>query len=169
VNNALISRSTVFRLEPLSEQHIVAIIKNALQDSRGYGLLSLDVTDDAIAHWAKYADGDARRALNALEIAAGSTAGSITFEVAQQSMQRKAIRYDKAGDGHYDHASALIKSVRAGKTDAALYWLACMLEAGEDPRFIARRMSIFASEDIGLADPRARMPTHAKPTYCVFI
>lgn len=155
VNNALISRSTVFRLEPLSEQHIVTIIKNALQDSRGYGLLSLDVTDDAIAHWAKYADGDARRALNALEIAAGSTAGSITFEVAQQSMQRKAIRYDKAGDGHYDHASALIKSVRAGKTDAALYWLACMLEAGEDPRFIARRMSIFASEDIGLADPRA--------------
>ena len=155
VNNALISRSTVFRLEPLSEENIVAILTRALHDKRGYGLLQLKVCDTAIQHWAKYADGDARRALNALEVAAGSTEGTITFEIAQQSMQRKAIRYDKLGDGHYDHASALIKSVRAGKTDAALYWLASMLEAGEDPRFIARRMSIFASEDIGLADPRA--------------
>tara|TARA_B100000959_G_scaffold281266_1_gene344947 strand:- start:966 stop:2117 length:1152 start_codon:yes stop_codon:yes gene_type:complete len=155
VNNALISRSTVFKLEPLSEKNIAKILRHALKDSRGFGALTIQVDNDAIAHWAKYADGDARRALNALEIAIGSTQGKITFEVAEQSMQRKAVRYDKNGDGHYDHASALIKSVRAGETDAALYWLASMLEAGEDPRFIARRMSIFASEDIGLADPRA--------------
>jgi putative ATPase len=155
VNAALISRSTVFRLEPLSEDDIEHVVRRAMKDPRGFGSLSIKVDDEAIVHWAKHADGDARRALNALEIAMSSTTDYVNIEIAQQSMQQKAVRYDRHGDGHYDHASALIKSVRASDTNAALYWLASMLEAGEDPRFIARRMSIFASEDIGLADPRA--------------
>ena len=155
VNNSLISRSTLFQLEPLTNQDIESILRRALTDQKGYGSLSLRVEDEAISHWAACADGDARRALNALEIAVQSTNEVIDLEVAQQSMQRKAVRYDKHGDNHYDHASALIKSVRNGDTNASLYWLASMLEAGEDPRFIARRMSIFASEDIGLADARA--------------
>jgi putative ATPase len=156
VNNALISRSTVFQLEPLTENEIATVIHSAISEHRGVGGLGISVTDEAIAHWSKLADGDARRALNALEIAIGSTQHStIELEDAQQSIQEKAVRYDKHGDGHYDHASAFIKSVRCGDTNAAIYWLASMLEAGEDPRFIARRMSIFASEDIGMADPRA--------------
>lgn len=155
VNNSLISRSTIYLLEPLSERDIETLLHRAISDQRGYGSISIHVHDEAIAHWAKYADGDARRALNALEIAVNSSSDTINLEIAQQSMQRKAVRYDKHGDGHYDHASVLIKSVRASDTNAALYWLASMLEAGEDPRFIARRMSIFASEDIGLADPNA--------------
>lgn len=155
VNNALISRSTIFKLEPLTTLEIETILRRAISDQTGLGSLSLDIQDEAISHWAQYADGDARRALNALEIAAQSSSGLITLEIAQQSMQRKAVRYDKHGDYHYDYASALIKSVRKSDTNAALYWLACMIEAGEDPRFIARRMSIFASEDIGLADPKA--------------
>jgi len=126
VNNSLISRSNLFQLEPLTNQDIESILRRALTDQK-----------------------------NALEIAVQSTNEVIDLEVAQQSMQRKAVRYDKHGDNHYDHASALIKSVRNGDTNASLYWLASMLEAGEDPRFIARRMSIFASEDIGLADARA--------------
>lgn len=155
LNNALISRSTVFKLEPLSEDDVLRVLQRAITTDHGYGLLDIEVLDEAITHWAHFADGDARRALNALEIAMQSAEGTIDLKTAQQSMQRKAIRYDKHGDGHYDHASALIKSVRASDTNAALYWLASMLEAGEDPRFIARRMSIFASEDIGLTDPRA--------------
>jgi putative ATPase len=156
VNNALISRSTLFQLEPLTSDEIESVVRSALTERRGIGALGIQVTDDAVAHWAKMADGDARRALNALEIAAGScTRETITLEDARQSIQKKAVRYDRRGDGHYDHASAFIKSVRASDTNASLYWLASMLEAGEDPRFIARRMSIFASEDIGMADPRA--------------
>ncbi len=156
VNNALISRSTLFQLEPLSQTEVETILRAALQENRGVGTLDVQITNKAIDHWAKLADGDARRALNALEIAVGSSCGTtIDLKIAQQSIQKKAVRYDRHGDGHYDHASALIKSVRCGDTNGALYWLACMLEAGEDPRFIARRMSIFASEDVGLADPRA--------------
>jgi putative ATPase len=156
VNNSLISRSTLFQLEPLSETEVTEVLHRAIVDKKGLGSLQLQVSEEAISHWASHADGDARRALNALEIAAGSsTTEEIDLEVAQQSMQKKAVRYDRHGDGHFDHASALIKSVRASDTNGALYWLACMLEASEDPRFIARRMSIFASEDIGLADPRA--------------
>ena len=156
VNNALSSRSTVFQLEPLTIDEVETLLLWALKDKRGVGTLDVKVTDDALKHWAKLADGDARRALNALEIAIGSSGASgIDLEIAQQSIQKKAVRYDRIGDGHYDHASALIKSVRCGDTNGALYWLASMLESGEDPRFIARRMSIFASEDIGLADPRA--------------
>ena len=155
VNNALISRSTMFKLEPLKDKDVEYVLHRAIRSGSGYGSLSVEITDEAMSHWSKYSEGDARRALNALEIAVNSTNGIIDLETAQQSMQQKAVRYDKVGDGHYDHASALIKSVRSGETNAALYWLACMLEAGEDPRFIVRRMSIFASEDVGLADPRA--------------
>jgi putative ATPase len=156
INNPLISRSTLFQLEPLSNTEIETVIRMALRETRGVGALQVEVTNEAVSLWATLADGDARRALNALEIAVGSSSGStITVEDAEQSIQKKAVRYDRHGDGHYDHASALIKSVRNSDTNGALYWLACMLEAGEDPRFIARRMSIFASEDVGLADPRA--------------
>jgi len=156
VNSALISRSTVFQLEPLSTDEIKTVVQSALQDKRGVGTLHVQITDEAICHWAKSSGGDARRALNALSIAVGSAnVTTIDLEVAQQSIQKKTVRYDRLGDCHYDHASALIKSVRIGDVNGALYWLACMLEAGEDPRFICRRMAIFASEDIGLADPRA--------------
>ena len=168
VNSALVSRSTVFRLEPLSEHDTRALIERAIHDrDRGFGALDLTVTDDAIAHWANLAEGDARRALNALEIAVLSARESsggdhqqrqpitINLAAAQDSAQRRAIVYDAKGDQHYDHASAFIKSVRASDPDAALYYLAVMLEAGEDPRFIARRLAILASEDIGNADPTA--------------
>ncbi|MGY8753686.1 MAG: replication-associated recombination protein A [Phycisphaerales bacterium] len=156
VNDALISRSTLFQLEPLTQEEIETVLRSAISETRGLGTLDVQCNDEAIHHWSHVADGDARRALNALEIAIGSCGNNvITLEDAQQSIQKKAVRYDRKGDGHYDHASAFIKSVRASDTNAALYWLATMLEAGEDPRFIARRMSIFASEDIGMADPRA--------------
>ena len=138
-------------------------MKNAIDDDRGFGKLDLHVDDAAIEHWIRICDGDARRALNALEIAVGSQTtlvGSeasiqIDLEVAEQSIQAKALRYDRDGDGHFDHASALIKSIRGSDPDAAIYWLATMLESGEDPRFICRRLAILASEDIGLASPQA--------------
>ncbi len=165
VNSALVSRSTVFRLEPLSKDDLERVIRVALTDAeRGLGSMGLTVTDDAVEHWATIADGDARRALNALEVAAlssgsgGGDGGServIDLAAAQDSAQRKAVVYDAKGDQHYDHASAFVKSLRGSDPDAALYYLAIMLEAGEDPRFIARRLAILASEDIGNADPRA--------------
>ncbi len=164
VNAALVSRSTVFRLEPLSEADVASVIRRAVADpDRGFARIDLTVDDEAIAHWAKVSDGDARRALNALEVAVLSAQAEsgeaapirIDLEAAQASVQQKAIVYDAKGDQHYDHASALIKSIRGSDPDAAVYWLALMLEAGEDPRFIARRLAILASEDIGNADPRA--------------
>jgi putative ATPase len=166
VNSALVSRSTVFRLEPLSESDVAAVVRRAIDDAeRGFGSLDLHANDDAVAHWAHVAEGDARRALNALEVAVLSAEpdddrnppGPIRIDLAaaQDSAQRKAIVYDAKGDQHYDHASAFIKSLRGSDPDAALYYLAIMLEAGEDPRFIARRLAIFASEDVGNADPRA--------------
>ncbi|MDP6600833.1 MAG: replication-associated recombination protein A [Phycisphaerales bacterium] len=154
VNNALVSRSTVFRLEPLCEQDILSLLHRAMAEPRGLGSLNFRVSDDALHHWASLCDGDARIALNALEVAALSAVdGVIDLAVAEESMQRKAVRYD--GQGHYDCASALIKSTGGSDPDAAIYWLACMFAGGEDPRFIARRLSILASEDIGLAEPRA--------------
>ena len=126
---------------------------------RGYGGLLIDLDDDALAHLIHVAGGDARNALNALELAVESTVPDadqhihITSAVAQESIQRRAILYDKDGDAHYDTISAFIKSVRGSDPDAALYWLAKMLYAGEDPRFILRRLLILAGEDIGLADP----------------
>ncbi len=167
VNSALVSRSQIFQFEPLGEPEIRSIISSASSDKeRGYGELPLDLHADAVDHWVKTSDGDARRALTALEIAVLSggkreknEAGRIVIdlEVAQESIQRKAVVYDAAGDQHYDAASAFIKSMRGSDPDAALYWLARMIHAGEDPRFIARRIAILASEDIGNADPGALM------------
>ncbi len=191
INSALISRSTLFRLEPLTEDDVIGVLRRAVADrERGYGTLNLRVDDDALRVWAVKSDGDARRALGALEVAvlsgqATSSHGTspsgggasrseaegarhaatsclhIDRAAAEDSIQQKLAVYDGTGDEHYDAISAMIKSLRAGDPDAALYWIARMLEGGEDPRFIARRMAILASEDIGNADPRAIMVADA--------
>jgi len=165
INSPLLSRSTIFQFAPLSEADIVALLRRALADKdRGLGRCDVQADDDALRHLATISDGDARRALTALEVgvlsqlrSAGSDQARVVFDlaVAQESIQAKAIQYDAAGDMHYDAASAFIKSMRGSDPDAAIYWLAKMLAAGEDPRFIARRIAILASEDIGNADPRA--------------
>ncbi|MBX3379525.1 MAG: replication-associated recombination protein A [Phycisphaeraceae bacterium] len=176
VNSALVSRSTLFRLEPLSEDDIVDVLRRAIADKeRGFGALELKVDDDALHVWATKCDGDARRALTALEVATlsllkgqkdqGAEGKSespplslhIDRAAAEDSIQQKAAVYDGTGDEHYNSISAFIKSVRGSDPDAAVYWLARMLDAGEDPRFIARRLAILASEDIGNADPRGIM------------
>lgn len=162
VNAPLVSRSQVFQFQPLSREDIAAVLQRALADGvRGLGKLDIDITPDALAFLAEMSEGDARRALSALEVAALSQEGAksgqkirIDRDVAAESIQRKALVYDGKGDAHYDHISAFIKSVRGSDPDAAVYWLARMLEAGEDPRFIARRIAILASEDIGNADPQ---------------
>ena len=224
VNSALVSRSQIFQFQPLSEAEIVGLLRRAIGDAdRGFGKLPIRADDAALALWATWSDGDARRALSALEVAvlswskmpagrgASGTAGApsagaesdpvhmtdaansagtagtagaadaadaansansagvadaaangpaepaivISIDIAEQSMQRKAIVYDDTGDTHYDAISAMIKSIRGSDPDAAVYWVARMLEAGEDPRFIARRLAILASEDVGNADPHA--------------
>ena len=192
VNSPLISRSQVFQFQPIGEEDIIALLRRAISDEeRGCGKLNLEVTEEALKHWAVMCDGDARRALTALEIgvlsggreqkrdegtkgrrdggkeAAPDPTSSlrpsvptslsilIDLDVAQESIQRKALEYDPTGDSHYDTISAFIKSMRGSDADAAVYWLARMLEAGEDPLFIARRIAILASEDVGNADPRA--------------
>jgi putative ATPase len=162
VNAALLSRFTAFEFQPLTETHLKAILKRALSEQQqGLGKLKLNLTAQAEAHLTRMAAGDARKLLNALELAALSTAPDrdgtrhISLEVAEESIQRKSIRYDKKSDDHYDHISAFIKSMRGSDPDAALYWMAKMLTAGEDPRFIARRILISASEDVGNADFRA--------------
>lgn len=189
VNSALVSRSTLLRLEVLSINDVKAVLRRAIADTeRGYGAMSLRVDDEALDVWAIKSDGDARRALGALEVAVLSAEGTghrapgirddealrptvpsmpdaqspvpslrITRADAEDSIQQKAAVYDGTGDEHYDTISAFIKSVRGSDPDAAVYWLARMLDAGEDPRFIARRLAILASEDIGNADPRAIM------------
>jgi len=161
VNSPLTSRSLVFELRPLSESAIAALVQHALTDTaRGLGHLKSEITPEAVSFLATMCDGDARRALTALEVAALSTAPDadgttrITHPVIEECIQRKMVLYDKNEDGHYDTISAFIKSVRGSDPHAAVYWLAKMLEAGEDPRFIARRLIILASEDIGNADPR---------------
>lgn len=160
VINALVSRSQIFELKPLAETDVAQLLQRAAADpERGLGALKLDLQESAVAHLARVSDGDARRALNALEIAALTTPPDdrgvipITRETAEESIQKKAVVYDANEDGHYDTISAFIKSVRGSDPDAALYWLAKMLYAGEDPRFVARRLAILAAEDIGLADP----------------
>ncbi len=181
INSPLVSRSAIFQFEALSEPQIRTILRRALEDATcGYGRRDVTVSEEAMDLWTVMCDGDARRALAALEIAvlssgdpeAGEPVGGcqkdaepgqgrgerpivIDLEAAEQSIQRKAVVYDGTGDEHYDVASALIKSMRGSDPDAAVYWLARMLVAGEDPRFIARRIAILASEDIGNADPRA--------------
>jgi len=187
VNSALVSRSQVFRLEPLSVERLEVLIDRALSNKeRGLGNYNVKMDKNARRHLAKLSDGDARKCLNALEIgvlttppvagrseagtrqhekqprkagvnAPGYSAGAIhfTLQVAEESIQQKAVVYDRAGDAHYDTISAFIKSMRASDEKGAMYWLAKMLHAGEDFRFIARRIVIFASEDVGLADPQA--------------
>jgi putative ATPase len=182
VNSALVSRSLVFRLEPLAVEQLELLIDRALADSeRGLGKYNVKMEPDARRHLAKLSDGDARKCLNALEVgvltttpvAGVSNSGArkekdsrkgvsstdpviyFTLQVAEESIQSKAVVYDKKGDAHYDTISAFIKSMRASDEKGAIYWLAKMLHAGEDFRFIARRIVIFASEDVGLADPQA--------------
>ncbi len=162
VNSPLVSRSQIFQLEPVPTDELIDLMRRALTDEeRGLGRMNILADDDALAHIAEKSDGDARRALTALELASITTpenhSGSIhiTLKVAEESIQQKAIVYDAHGDAHYDTISAFIKSIRGSDPDAALYWLAKMLYAGEDPRFIARRLVISASEDIGLADSNA--------------
>ena len=162
VNSALVSRSQVFQLEPLKVQQLEELIDRALADKdRGLGHHKVQIDADARTHLAKLADGDARKCLNALEVGVLTTQPGkkdvihFTLAVAEDSIQQKAIVYDKKGDAHYDTISAFIKSMRASDENGAIYWLAKMLHAGEDFRFIARRIVIFASEDVGLADPEA--------------
>lgn len=165
INSPLLSRSTVFQFQPLAERDIVDLLRRAIADpERGLGKLPIQAADEGLAHLARISDGDARRALTALEVGVRSQLAHrkgpdepVLFDlaVAQESIQAKALQYDAAGDMHYDAISAFIKSMRGSDPDAAVYWLARMLVAGEDPRFVARRIAILASEDIGNADPRA--------------
>ena len=162
VNSPLTSRSQIFQLEPVSTEDIVSVLHRAISNKEnGLGNLEIDADANALTHIAEKSDGDVRKALTALDLAALTTPASsdgkvnINLSIAEESIQRKAIVYDATGDAHYDTISAFIKSIRGSDPDAALYWLAKMLHAGEDPRFIARRLVISASEDIGLADSNA--------------
>jgi len=162
VNSALVSRSQVFQLEPLRVEQLEQLVDRALADKdRGLGNYKVRMDADAKRHLAKLSDGDARKCLNALEVGVLTTPPDskglihFTLAVAEDSIQQKAVVYDKKGDAHYDTISAFIKSMRASDENGAIYWLAKMLHAGEDFRFIARRIVIFASEDVGLADPEA--------------
>ncbi|PLY00946.1 MAG: AAA family ATPase, partial [Desulfuromonas sp.] len=156
VNAALLSRSRVFVLEQLGADDIRELLQRATKDPRGLHAPIPPIENGVFDFLAEQADGDARIALNALETAAAAAAKEpLTLEIAQEALQKKALIYDKGGEEHYNVISAFIKSMRGSDPDGALYWLARMLEAGEDPMFIARRMVIFASEDVGNADPRA--------------
>lgn len=158
VNGALISRSTIFQFEPLSTEDVIQLLRTAVQDrDRGLGGLSIQFEEDAIEHLAQVCDGDARQALCVLESACLSLGdqGRLTLEVIREAIAHRAMQYDVSGDEHYDCASALIKSIRGSDPDAGIYWLARMLEGGEDVRFLCRRLVILASEDVGNADPAA--------------
>ncbi|MCL1971587.1 MAG: replication-associated recombination protein A [Endomicrobia bacterium] len=164
INAAILSRSIVFEFQQLSKEALSKIMESALNDKvNGLGNYKVEMSEEAGQHLILNANGDARRLLNALEIGVLSTKvngkGIRIFDisVAQESMQKRAVLYDRSGDAHYDHISAFIKSMRGTDPDAAIYWMAKMLAAGEDPRFIARRIIICASEDVGMADPRALM------------
>ena len=168
VNSPLVSRSQIFELSPLGEDVLYELLRRALADTeRGLGRFKMRADEAALRHLAKVADGDARKALNSLEIAALTTAPAnegfihIDLAVAEQCIQKKAVVYDGDGDAHYDTISAFIKSMRGSDPDATLYWLAKMIHAGEDPRFIARRIVIHAAEDVGLADPMALVLANA--------
>jgi putative ATPase len=168
VNSPLVSRSQIFELRPLTEAELLALLQRAVGDSeRGLGHMKLRADEEALKHLAKVSDGDARKALNSLEVAALTTSPNadgfihLTLAVAEQCIQKKAVVYDGDGDAHYDTISAFIKSMRGSDPDAALYWLAKMIHAGEDPRFIARRIVIHAAEDVGLADPMALVLANA--------
>lgn len=176
VNSPLVSRSQIFELRPLTEDDLFALLRRALADEeRGLAYLKINAEETALKHLATIADGDARKALNSLEIAALTTAPDpdgvirITLAVAEQSIQKKAVVYDGDGDAHYDTISAFIKSMRGSDPDAALYWLAKMIHAGEDPRFISRRIVICAAEDVGLADPMALVLANAAHAAAEFV
>lgn len=159
INSPLVSRSQIFTFQPLTQDQVKSLLLRALADSeRGLGKYQVNLSEEALNFLAEISDGDARKALSALEIgvlSVDTTPVEFTLEVAQDSIQRKALDYDPTGDAHYDVTSAFIKSMRGSDPDAAVYWLARMLEAGEDPRFIARRIVICASEDVGNSDPQA--------------
>jgi putative ATPase len=173
---ALVSRSRIFELGPLNDVDLQRILDVTLHDQeRGYGRLNVDLEADARLHLIDMANHDARNLLNALELAVETTQPAedgiihITLDIAQESIQKRALSYDKKGDSHYDTISAFIKSVRGSDPDAALYWLAKMLSAGEDPRFILRRLVVLASEDIGLADPQGLVVAASAVTAFEFI
>ena len=162
LNSPLVSRSQIFQLQPVSIDDLISLLRRAIEDvDRGLGDRRINASPEALRHLATVSEGDARKCLNALELGILSTpadpSGIVQFTLveAEECIQRKAVVYDRDGDQHYDTASALIKSIRGSDPDAALYWLARMLEGGEDIRFIARRLVIAASEDIGMADPQA--------------
>jgi putative ATPase len=159
INSALVSRSRVFQFQPLSNDEIKTLLRRALTDpSRGLGRYQVEMDEEALDFLAEVSDGDGRRALSAMEVgvlSATQTPIHFTRQLAEESVQRKAVQYDRDGDQHYDTISALIKSIRGSDPDASLYWLARMLEGGEDVRFLARRLVILASEDVGNADPTA--------------
>ncbi len=164
----LVSRSRIFQFKPLADDEVEALLRRAVSNAEhGYGKRNVQIEDAAMAHLVRSAAGDARDALNALELAVESTRPDakgiihVTLAVAEESIQQRALRYDKSGDQHYDTVSAFIKSVRGSDPDAALYWLAKMVTAGEDPRFILRRLYILAAEDIGLADPNGVIVVNA--------
>ena len=174
VNGALLSRCKVFVLKALTEEEIATLLRRALTDPRGFGGQSVAVDEDALQMIASFANGDARTALSTLEMAVlnGDAQGesvSVTAETVEQCVSRKSLLYDKKGEEHYNLISALHKSMRNSDPDAAVYWLARMLEAGEDPLYIARRLVRFAAEDVGLADPRALELTVAAYQACHFI
>lgn len=176
VNPALISRSLVFQFEPLKSDDIKKILNRAISDEKkGLGKLKIKIDDDAVSHLASYSNGDARKALNSLEIASLTTPSDsngeiyITRSIAEESIQKRAVIYDSGEDAHYDTISAFIKSMRGSDPDAALYWLAKMIYAGEDPAFIARRIVICASEDVGNADPQALVVANAALSVVLFI
>ncbi|MBC1217987.1 AAA family ATPase (plasmid) [Trichormus variabilis ARAD] len=168
VNKALVSRSRIFQLKALNDEDLYKVVEQTLTDEqRGYGRLKVKIDDEALKHLVNVANGDARSLLNALELAVETTPPDetgvvhINLAVAEESIQQRAVLYDKEGDVHFDTVSAFIKSLRGSDPDAALYWLAKMVYAGEDPRFIFRRMLILASEDVGLADPNAVVVVNA--------
>lgn len=176
VNSPLVSRSQIFELRPLTGEDLFNLLHRAVrEEERGLGHLKINADDAALRHLATMADGDARKCLNALEIAALTTNPGadgvirIDLAVAEQSIQKKAIVYDGDGDAHYDTISAFIKSMRGSDPDAALYWLAKMIHAGEDPRFITRRIVICAAEDVGLADPMALVLANSAHAAAEFI
>ncbi|MDH3717355.1 MAG: replication-associated recombination protein A, partial [Planctomycetota bacterium] len=173
INSALISRSRIFEFKPLSDDEIKTVLRRALQDTEcGLGQEDVRLDEDALDFLATASDGDARRALGALEIgvlSADQRPLHFTRQLAEESVQRKIVEYDATGDAHYDAASALIKSLRGSDPDAALYWLARMLEAGEDVRFLTRRLVILASEDVGNADPHALPLAVAAMQACEFV
>lgn len=176
INTPLTSRSLVFELKPLTPDEISLVLKRALSDKeKGCGIIPSKIDDDALSFLSTISEGDARHALTALEIAMRSTPPDnddvvhLTLEVIQECVQRRLVKYDKKEDGHYDTISAFIKSIRGSDPDAAVYWLGKMLVAGEDPRFIARRLVISASEDIGNADPRGLSIAVAAMQACEFV